>query len=118
MQDPVLYETNKSYAKRDAELFVPRMIREMIWRNEELIMDYGCGAGSTAAQHIFPSVPAAQHMSSKMLRFAKKQYPNPRVNYFLGNIMDDVNYDNFALRLIKFDKIFSIYAFHFIKNYR
>jgi len=120
MYDPDRYESNKSAAARDAEQYVPKIISDMSWGKNETILDYGCGAGSTGAKLIMPTVELndskmySVDISKDMVEHAMKAYPHPRVTYAVGNILDD----EFPFRDINFDKIFAVYVLHFVKDYR
>jgi len=120
MQDPARYESNKSLAARDANIFVPVLMSHMPWRKNETIMDYGCGAGSTGAKFFLPKLEYNNsHMysldvSMKMLNHAITNYPSPRITYAVGDIVSD----EFPFPQILFDKIFGIYVLHYIKDYR
>jgi cyclopropane fatty-acyl-phospholipid synthase-like methyltransferase len=120
MFDPERYESNKSAAARDAEEFVPKLVGDMVWKKNEVIMDYGCGAGSTGAKLILPKVESCDSkmfsvdISKEMLEHAKKAYPSPRISYAVGDILSD----DFQHRNMKFDKIFAVHVLHFVKNYR
>jgi len=121
MYDPERYEENKSAAKRDADEHVPELIKQMNWITEnEDILDYGCGAGSVTYTYFLPmalrynSSITAVDVSDKMIEHAKKTYSHPRIEYLQGNIMAK----DFPLKGRQFDKIFSVYVLHFIKDYR
>jgi len=120
MQDPGRYEFYKSAAARDAGLYVPKLTSIMTWKPEETILDYGCGAGSTGARFILPKVESQNSkmysvdVSLKMVNHAVQNYPSPSVTYAVGDILSD----KFPFSNIRFDKVFSIYVLHFIKNYR
>lgn len=122
MYDPERYENNKTAAARDAEQFVPMMIRDMSWSNKQVILDYGCGAGSTGNTFIVPQAEKfdskiyAADISPDMIQHAKKAYPNPRVEFQVGDLLMDE--ENWPYKGIKFDKIFAVYVLHFVKNYR
>jgi len=121
MYDPERYEANRSGAARDSSVFVRRMISEMTWTRNELILDYGCGPGSTGAELILPVAEAtdskvlAVDISEEMVQFASKNFKNPRVTYAVGNILDG---DDFPFNDIKVDKIFSIYVLHLTRDYK
>jgi len=120
MFDPVRYETNKSAAARDAEQFTPMLVKDMDWARNEIVLDYGCGAGSTGNLFILPSVEKydskihSVDISSDMIEHARKAYPNPRVTFTVGDILQD----DFPHKDVKFDKIFAVYVLHFVKDYR
>jgi len=120
MQDPAAYESYKTIAARDANQFVPQLIADMKWEHNEKILDYGCGAGSTGANLILPIVKAynskmfSVDSSHQMVEFAKKNYSDADVTYAVGNILRE----DFPFRSLKFHKIFSIYVFHYIKDFK
>jgi len=118
MDFPEKYETNKSVAARDAALFVPKIIDFLgPWSRKENVLDYGCGAGSTAYKYILPQVIASDSnlysvdISHSMLDFAINNYPHPKISYAQGDIVKHFPFTN-----VKFDKIFSIYVFHSIRD--
>lgn len=119
MYDPERYEKYKSAAARDAAQFTPKLVEAMEWANNETILDYGCGAGSTGYNYILPSVKKtgsklySVDISDKMIEFAKKEYTHPSIEYAVGDIVG-----NFPFEEIKFDKIFSIYVLHFVRDFR
>jgi len=119
MYDPERYEKFKSAAARDAARFTPRLVAEVGWKSNELVLDYGCGAGSTGYNFILPSVQKhdsnlySVDISDKMVEFARKEYSSPRITYGVGDILGEFPFDN-----MKFDKIFSIYVLHFVKDFR
>jgi ubiquinone/menaquinone biosynthesis C-methylase UbiE len=121
MYDPERYETYKSAPAKDAEEFVPILIKGMKgWKENETILDYGCGAGSVANKHLVPLATKynatihAVDISNEMIKHAKEAYPHPSVHYLQGDIQDP----NFPLLNKQFDQIFSIYVLHFIRDYR
>ncbi len=120
MYDPERYESNKSAALRDAEQFVPMLVNDMDWSKNEIILDYGCGAGSTGNRFILPQAEKfdskihSVDISQDMIEHAKKAYPNPRVSFAVGDILQD----NFPHKDVQFDKIFAVYVLHFVRNYR
>ena len=119
MHDPERYEENKTAAARDNDEFVPILIQGMTWKNNETILDYGCGAGSVANKHFVPlatkynSVIYAVDISHDMIKHAKEKFPHPLVHYIQG----DCQSKDFPLADKQFDRIFSIYVLHFIKDY-
>lgn len=119
MYDPYRYEKYKSAAARDAAEFTPKIVQEMTWSENETVLDYGCGAGSTGFKYVLPTVEKtvsklySVDISDKMIEFAKKEYSHPSINYAVGNIVGEFPYEN-----IKFDKLISIYVLHFVKDYR
>lgn len=116
----IRYETNKTAAARDAEQFVPMLVADMEWGRQELILDYGCGAGSTGSRFILPQAEKydskmySVDISPDMIEHARKAYPNPRVTFAIGDILRD----DFPHKDVKFDKIFAVYVLHFVRNYR
>ncbi|ODN06195.1 Juvenile hormone acid O-methyltransferase [Orchesella cincta] len=119
MYDPERYEKFKSAAARDAAEFAPKLVSEMEWNSKEVILDYGCGAGSTGFNFILPTVEKhdsklfSVDISEKMIEFAEKEYAHPRITYAVGDILGD-----FPYKSMQFDKILSIYVLHFVKDYR
>ncbi|CAL8123302.1 unnamed protein product [Orchesella dallaii] len=119
MYDPERYEKYKSAAARDAAEFAPKLVSEMEWAQNEAILDYGCGAGSTGYNFILPNVEKhgsklySVDISEKMIEFAEKEYAHPRITYAVGDILGD-----FPYKKMQFDKILSIYVLHFVKDYR
>lgn len=119
MYDPERYEKFKSAAARDAAEFTPKVVAGMTWGKNEVILDYGCGAGSTGFNFVLPTVERTDSklfsvdISDKMVEFAKKEYAHPRVTYAVGDILGDFPYKD-----QEFDKIISIYVLHFVKDFR
>jgi len=120
MQDPDRYEFYKSAAARDAGVYVPKLISLMTWKRNEIVLDYGCGAGSTGYHFILPKVESqgskmySIDSSEKMLNHAIQNYKSSNVTYALGNILSQ----DFPFSNISFDKVFGIHVLHYIKNYR
>lgn len=120
MYDPERYESNKSAAASDADQFTPLMIQDMTWGEREVILDYGCGAGSTGNKFFLPEAEKynsqiySVDISPDMIEHAKEKYPNPRVAHDVGDILQN----NFPHVDKKFDKIFTVYVLHFVKDYR
>ena len=91
MYDPEKYEVNKTAPGRDTAEFVPILIQDMTWKNNETILDYGCGAGSVANKYFVPlankynSVIKAVDISEEMLKYAEKKFPHPLVQYIQGD---------------------------------
>lgn len=96
------------------------LVNHMTWKKNELILDYGCGAGSTGNKFVLPEVEKfdskihSVDISPDMIAHAKKTYPSPRVTFNVGDILQD----NFPHKEVKFDKIFAVYVLHFVRNYR
>jgi SAM-dependent methyltransferase len=96
------------------------MVQDVTWADNEVILDYGCGAGSTGNKFLLPqaekynSILHSVDISPDMIAFAKINYPNPRVTFDVGDILQD----NFPHKEKKFDKIFTVYVLHIVKNYR
>jgi len=120
MQDPIWYEVYKSATARDAAVYVLKLISHMTWKQNETVLDYGCGAGSTGAHFILPKVESLDSrmhsvdVSPKMLNHAIQNYPSPRITYTLGDILNE----EFPFFNTRFDKVFAVYVLHYIKNYR
>ncbi|CAG7651754.1 unnamed protein product [Allacma fusca] len=120
MHAPEQYEENKSVARRDIEEAMTDLIPRMEFRQKEVILDYGCGAGTTGYKFFKPlaeeydSVIHAVDISSEMIQHAKENFSHARVTYTQGNILDD----DFPLKDVQFDRIFSAYVFHYIKDYK
>ncbi|ODM88492.1 Juvenile hormone acid O-methyltransferase [Orchesella cincta] len=120
MQNPQKYETNKSIAKDAIELFVPKLLKSLRWKTNEIVLDYGSGAGSTGYDWILPKVEKCNSrmfsvdMSPEMLAYAMEHYPHERITYDCGNILDST----FPFEDLKFDKIISVNVLHFIRDIR
>ena len=121
MHDPERYESFKSAAAKDIADFTPRLVQDMQWSNNEIILDYGCGAGSTGNKFILPSVEKygsilyGVDISSEMIEFAKNNYNgNPRMSFAVGDILQD----DFPHKDKKFDKVFAVYVLHYVRNYK
>jgi len=120
MHDPERYKIYKGCAGKDAEEFLPSLVRGMTWKENERILDYGCGAGSTCKKFLVPTAELynsridAVDISEEMITYAKEKNAHPLVQYHLGNIMEPIS----PFAGIKYDKIFSIYVLHYIKDYR
>lgn len=118
MYDPERYEKYKSAAARDAAEFTPKLVAAMEWGENENVLDYGCGAGSTGYNFVLPTVEKkasklySVDISDKMIEFAKREYSHPCISYAVGNILEDFPFDT------KFDKIISIYVLHFVRDFR
>ena len=56
----------------------------------------------------------AVDISPKMVEYAKSHFSHPRVSYTVGNILSN----DFPLANLMFDKIFSVYVFYYVKDYR
>lgn len=143
MIDPERYEWDKDMARNDSEIFVHELIRRMKWKPNESILDYGCGPG-VIANNFF--LPIASKMNSHIygvdnnpemiqhaqLRFGAKyrlykQLPSLQnindeleekqvqfLSFQLGDILNVFPFDT----NMTFDKIFCIFVFHVIRNYR
>ena len=119
MNDPKKYEENK-LAARDSDEFVPVLIQSMTWKDNETILDCGCGAGSVANKHFVGlankhnSVIYAADISEDMIKYAEEKFPHPSIHYVQGDLMSA----DFPLLDQKFDRNFSIYVLHYIKDYK
>jgi len=91
----------------------------MRWNNEEIVLDYGCGAGSTGYNWILPKVDKfnskmySVDVSSKMLAYGQMNYPHQRINYGVGDVLTKFPFEN-----VTFDKIFAVNVFHYIRDIR
>jgi len=121
MYDPERYENNKAAAGNDAAEFVPRLIKQMFWKREEKILDYGCGAGSVCTEYLVPmaerykSTIDAVDTSDDMLEFAKANNSHALVQFMKDDIMKE---DFIKGRTEVYDRIFSIYVLHFMRDYK
>jgi len=121
MYDPERYEKNKAAAGSDASEFVPRLIKQMSWKRDEKILDYGCGAGSVSGQYLVPmaerykSTIEAVDISDDMLDYAKANNSHALVHFVKGDILKE---DFLRGRNEVFDRIFSIYVLHFMRDYK
>ncbi|CAG7716917.1 unnamed protein product [Allacma fusca] len=120
MHAPEQYEENKSVARRDIEEAMTDLIPRMEFKQKEVILDYGCGAGTTGYKFFKPlaeeydSVIHAVDISSEMIQHARENFSHARVTYTQGNILDD----DYPLKDVQFDRIFSVYVFHYMKDYK
>ncbi|CAL8108099.1 unnamed protein product [Orchesella dallaii] len=123
MFDPETYAKTNDLVAQDAAKFIPRMIKEMKWTQGDKVLDFGCGAGNVGYNYILPQVEkwdgtlCSLDISSKMLEYAKKTYPHPRIKYICADIFagDDQNNDEI---LFNFNNIISNYVFHQIREIR
>lgn len=119
MEDPSRYETFKLVAKVDTKEILPGLIERMSFKPNELILDYGCGAGSVTLEYF---VPIAELNGSRidgidqsmaMLSYAKAYNSHPLINYYVGDILTS----DFPLEGKRYDRIFSMYVLHYVSDY-
>ena len=121
MNDPGRYEKYKFVIRNDLEDSVAVLLENMSpWKPKELILDYGCGPGSTLKKFFVPLAEQtfshihAVDISEEAVKYARKYFANDHVEYFQGNLLDD----SITLSSVGYDRIFSIHVFHFIQDYK
>lgn len=82
-------------------------------------LDIGCGTGDVTREHILPRCPPCRRIvavdfSPKMLEYAKKHFPHPRIEYKLLDIGHDV--ENFLAEHGTFQRVYSLRTLHWAKD--
>lgn len=103
---------------QDLTLFIPKLIETLSWeKKNENVLDYGCGNGQNSYRYLLPEILKhdsklySVDINEKLVELAKKDCAHPNVTYAVGNILEDFPFGD-----VRFDKIFSIYVFHFVPD--
>jgi len=121
MFDPEEYDCYKQLSIRGfSENPVAKLTNGMEWKQNEVVLDYGCGPGAMTNKRIVPLVMAHDSflhcvdISRNMIDYAARKYPNPRVKYQVGNLIEE----EFPFPGEYFDKIFAIHMMNWFPNFR
>jgi ubiquinone/menaquinone biosynthesis C-methylase UbiE len=98
------------------------LITAMNIQKDEFVMDYGCGGGSftetlasSPDNSPRPITLFGVDINEKMIEFAKSKSSHPSINYSVGNIMDENNW-NFEMQ--EMDKVFAMIVLPYIQDYK
>src|SRR5205823_264133 len=96
MQDPRRYEANNTI--NQYKKFLPKLIQRMKWSPDEIILDYGCGAGTVTKQYLgtiarnYNSQIYGIDISKNMIDYAEKHSCDSSICYLQGNILSAHEY--------------------------
>ncbi|XP_076331896.1 juvenile hormone acid O-methyltransferase-like isoform X2 [Tachypleus tridentatus] len=117
---PSQYVSNRS--KADVDWIQSRLshyVSQMTWSNEEVVLDFGCGSGHVTKDVLLSHCTnlakiIALDVQPATVDYAKQTFHHEKIEYMTLNIMERTpqNWEKM------FDKIFSFFSFHFVKDCR
>lgn len=88
-----LYSEHRSMQVHDTGLFLSSTVQKMDWTRPEddVVMDIGCGPGSSTKKLLLPSFPNVKKLIGidvlpDMIEFAKKNNASEKIEYYVANI--------------------------------
>ena len=103
---------------------VPYLLKHLNWKDNEVILDYGCGPGTQAMDHFL--AVAKQHnsrligvdTSAGIVKVAKEKFPEYAENFYVGDILKDggAAEGGWPLKDLKCDKIYCNHVIQLIQD--
>lgn len=121
MNQAILYSKYNALQKTDVNFVLENYLRLINWRENDAILDVGCGSGDVTTKLLLPRIPCAfkklvgVDLSEEMVRFAASQNTHPNVSFCQMNIERK---DIPETLEESFQHIFSFYALHWIQEQR
>lgn len=122
MENPELYAVASALQKRDAALVLSQYLGRFNWTQQDDILDFGCGTGDITRHlsDLFPKFATLTgvDISKEMISYAKKvhQVHDSRLLFQQIDLMNAIQPNQIFPR--GFDKIFSFYCLHWIKDHK
>lgn len=119
MIDAGLYSATHNLPFNDATYYIRNYGKLLKWKDNESVLDIGCGDGDVFFKILLPQVPRnfiefiGIDINSDMIRIAESKNDNPKVDFAVMDIATPILLPEFEER---FDHIFSLYVIHFIPN--
>ncbi|XP_013779369.1 juvenile hormone acid O-methyltransferase-like [Limulus polyphemus] len=94
-------------------------VSQMTWSNEEVGLDFGCGSGHVTRDVLLPHCPnltkvIALEVQPAVVDYAKQTFNHEKIEYMVLDIMERTPQEWDKM----FDKVFSFFSFHFVKDCR
>ena len=93
LKNASLYSEHRSMQTHDTELLLSSVVQKMDWtqQEEDVVMDIGCGPGSSSRKMLLPSFPKVKKLIAvdvlpDMIEFAKKNNACDKIEYHVANI--------------------------------
>ncbi|CAB3253533.1 unnamed protein product [Arctia plantaginis] len=119
MNKPELYRLSNSMQTRDAAEFFEEYAPKMSWKkNNNRILDVGCGDGSVTNM-LVKYLPndfnlLGSDINVNMVNFANEQNRNEKTYFIVLDIVGEIPVEMKR----SFDHVFSIYALHWVQNHK
>ncbi|XP_060840999.1 juvenile hormone acid O-methyltransferase-like isoform X2 [Rhopalosiphum padi] len=91
----------------------------MVWKSNEIVLDLGCGPGDVTSDILYPLLMnninqlIGVDKSIEMVKYAKKTYERSKMSF---EVLDIENTNDCSFYSHKFNKIFSFFCFHWVRN--
>ncbi|XP_023234322.1 hybrid PKS-NRPS synthetase prlS-like [Centruroides sculpturatus] len=104
-----------SYADSSLDLHLP----SMKWSDEDIILDIGCGPGRTTKNVLLPKCRKLKKIVAidvipNYIEYASQTYFHEKIEYKTRDILQSPDLQEIG----NYDKVISIYVFHFINDYQ
>ncbi|XP_067145266.1 juvenile hormone acid O-methyltransferase-like [Centruroides vittatus] len=104
-----------SYVDSSLDLHLPAMK----WSDEDIILDIGCGPGRTTKNILLPKCQKLKKIVAidvipDYIEYASKTYFHEKIEYKTRDILQSPDLQEIG----NYDKVTSIYVFHFINDYQ
>jgi len=114
-----MYIGNNSLQRKSANDIISKYIEKMIWKPDEVVLDFGCGPGDVTSDILFVSLKnkikqlVGVDISKEMVDHANKTYGCSKMNF---KVLDIENTNDCNFHSKGFDKIFSFFCFQWVKK--
>lgn len=99
---------------------LPKIVKQMTWGPNEIILDHGYNSGTKVFENLAPlaektgSTIYVLDNCSHTIEHVKTKFPNAKIQYILG----DLSLPPGTLGELKFNKVFSLYGIYYTPDYK
>lgn len=123
MNKAALYKRSNGLQRRDAKQTIDEFSHVLQWRSDggDSLLDLGCGSGDVTVDFLLPILPVnfsrlvGVDLSEEMVKFARQQYPYPRISFEQFDLGMDIEKQQLN-GIEPFDHITSFYCLHWVQN--
>lgn len=119
-----LYKTSNELQRTDNRMVLDEFWNALKWRDNDALLDIGCGSGDVTVDMIQPMMPnnysllMGVDLSQEMVKFARENYCKSIANVQFEHLDVGKALSNRSPLLNRFDHVTSFFCFHWIQNQR